>query len=69
MGLEVYHSSHNRGQIPQLQELAASYSLLPTGGSDFHGANKPDIQIGVGRGNLRLSASLLSDIKSLGFPS
>lgn len=63
MGLEVYHSSHHQGQIPRLQQLAAHYGLLPTGGSDFHGANKPDIQIGIGRGNLRLSYGLLTDIK------
>ncbi|MDO4329485.1 MAG: PHP domain-containing protein [Lachnospiraceae bacterium] len=62
-GLEVYHSSHNEGQIPRLQQLAKDYGLLPTGGSDFHGANKPDIQIGTGRGGLRLSHYLLEDIK------
>lgn len=62
-GLEVYHSSHNAGQIPRLQQLAKDYGLLPTGGSDFHGANKPDIQIGTGRGGLRLSQCLLEDIK------
>lgn len=62
-GLEVYHSSHNEGQIPRLQQLAKDYGLLPTGGSDFHGANKPDIQIGTGRGGMRLSHYLLEDIK------
>lgn len=62
-GLEVYHSSHNEGQIPRLQQLARDYGLLPTGGSDFHGSNKPDIQIGTGRGGLRLSHYLLEDIK------
>ncbi|MDO5349330.1 MAG: PHP domain-containing protein [Lachnospiraceae bacterium] len=62
-GLEVYHSSHNAGQIPRLQQLAKDYGLLPTGGSDFHGANKPDIQIGTGRDGLRLSHYLLEDIK------
>ncbi len=67
MGLEVYHSSHHQGQIPRLQQLAADYGLLPTGGSDFHGLNKPDIHIGTGRGNLHLSYGLLTDIKkSLG---
>lgn len=62
-GLEVYHSSHNEGQIPRLQKLAKDYGLLPTGGSDFHGANKPDIQIGTGRNGMRLSRCLLEDIK------
>lgn len=63
LGLEVYHSSHNQNQSLRLLELAKAYGLLPTGGSDFHGANKPDIQIGTGRGGLRLPESLLKDIR------
>lgn len=62
-GLEVYHSSHNRLEIMKLQEMAAGHKLFPTGGSDFHGSNKPDICIGTGRGGLRVSALLLEDIK------
>lgn len=63
-GLEVYHSSHNRLDSAKLQELAAKYRLLPTGGSDFHGSNKPDIAIGRGRGGLRVSSLLLEAIKN-----
>lgn len=62
-GLEVYHSSHNALEIQKLQAIAGRLGLLPTGGSDFHGANKPDISIGVGRGNLRISHLLLDAIK------
>lgn len=62
-GLEVYHSSHNQKDSQILQKLAAQYHLLPTGGSDFHGSNKPDISIGTGRGGLRVSSLLLEDIK------
>lgn len=62
-GLEVYHSSNTASQTAQLQPLARKYGLLPSGGSDFHGANKPDIRLGVGRGNLRLSRLLLEDIR------
>lgn len=61
-GLEVYHSSHNKNQIFNLQQIARDYHLLPTGGSDFHGTNKPDIQIGTGRGNLHISHGLLENI-------
>ena len=63
-GLEVYHSSHNSLEKMKLQEIAARYHLLPTGGSDFHGANKPDISIGIGRGGLKVSSLLLDAIKS-----
>ena len=62
-GLEVYHSSNNKLESMKLQEMAVRHHLLPTGGSDFHGANKPDIAIGCGRGSLRISALLLDDIK------
>ncbi len=62
-GLEVYHPSQNQGQSGRLQVIAKTLGLLPSGGSDFHGANKPDIEIGTGRGSLRVSRSLLNDIK------
>lgn len=63
-GLEVYHSSCNAWESQKLKELAVRHGLLPTGGSDFHGANKPDIRIGSGRGNLRISFLLLDDIRA-----
>lgn len=62
-GLEVYHSSNNRLESMKLQEMASAYRLLSTGGSDFHGSNKPDISIGIGRGGLKVSYLLLEDIK------
>ena len=62
-GLEVYHSSNNKLESMKLQEMAVRHHLLPTGGSDFHGGNKPDISIGTGRGGLRVSSLLLEDIK------
>ncbi len=62
-GMEVYHSSHHRGQSAKLQIIAKELGLLPSGGSDFHGSNKPDVELGRGRGGLRVSYSLLKDIK------
>jgi predicted metal-dependent phosphoesterase TrpH len=50
-GLEVYHSEHPPALQTYYRELAAELKLLPTGGSDFHGAAKPDIELGSGRGN------------------
>ncbi len=62
-GMEVYHSSHNQGQSGKLQVITKELGLLPSGGSDFHGTNKPDVEIGRGRGGLRVSYALLKDIK------
>ena len=64
-GLEVYHSSNNQYESGKLKKLAKKYQLFPTGGSDFHGTNKPDIDLGTGRGGLRVSALLLDDIKRI----
>lgn len=63
MGLEVYHSSQSPAQSRTLRSIARKYSLLPTGGSDFHGSNKLDISIGTGRGGLHISHLLLEDIE------
>ncbi len=63
-GLEVYHSSHVKPQSAKLQVMAKKLGLLPSGGSDFHGANKPDIELGKGRGGLRGTYGLLEDIKA-----
>lgn len=62
-GLECYHSSNNQNESGKLRKLAIKYGLCPTGGSDFHGSAKPDIALGTGRGNLRVPALLLDDIR------
>lgn len=63
LGLECYHSSNNQNESGKLRKLAGRYGLSPTGGSDFHGAAKPDIALGFGRGNLRVPALFLDDIR------
>lgn len=62
-GVEVYYSSHRQYESGRLREICIAHGLLPTGGSDFHGSNKPDIQLGSGRGGLRVPALLLEDIR------
>lgn len=63
-GLECFHSSNNQNESAMLRKLSIKYGLLPTGGSDFHGAAKPDIRIGFGRGGLRVPDLYLTDIKN-----
>lgn len=62
-GLECWHSSNYAEESSKLCRLADQYGLLPTGGSDFHGAAKPDIQLGKGRGSLRVPAEYLDALK------
>ena len=46
-GLEVFHYSHNRQQVQELKRLAARHNLLRTGGSDFHGRQEHEGEIGA----------------------
>jgi predicted metal-dependent phosphoesterase TrpH len=48
-GLEVIHPDHSPENQTLYSDLADEFGLLKTGGSDFHGAHKPGIQLGQGR--------------------
>ena len=62
-GIEVHYSTHKPQQTSQFLEIARRLDLLVTGGSDFHGLTKPDIEVGVGRGNLKVPEKLLEPLK------
>ncbi|MBQ4522918.1 MAG: PHP domain-containing protein [Lachnospiraceae bacterium] len=68
-GVEVYHSSNHALESSYLKSMALSKNLLISGGSDFHGSNKPDIAIGKGRGNLFVPYEVLENIKQARFKS
>ncbi len=53
-GLEVWHPSQQARQSRRIGRLARRWGLVPTGGSDFHGADRPDVELGRGRGGLKL---------------
>ncbi|MFP4167912.1 MAG: PHP domain-containing protein [Desulfonatronovibrionaceae bacterium] len=62
-GMEVYYSEHPPKHTEMYRGLCQELDLLPSGGSDFHGAVKPDIHLGIGRGNLDIPYSLLETMK------
>lgn len=61
--MEVYYSKFDAAQTELAVALAGEYGLLPSGGSDFHGENKPDIRLGRGRGELEVPMSLYQRLK------
>ncbi len=64
LGLEIYHSEHSPEQQAYYQQLAQDLELLPSGGSDFHGALKPDIELGTGsNGNVRVPRQFLEGLR------
>lgn len=62
-GIEAYYTDNTPEQTAEFLCLSKKHKLLPTGGSDFHGSFKPDIQIGRGRGSLKVPYHLLSALK------
>lgn len=51
-GVEVYHPSHKTNHRAYFGALADRFGLVRSGGSDFHGTNKPRIKIGTGNGTI-----------------
>jgi len=62
-GIEVHYSTHNPRQTADYLDLAKRLDLLVTGGSDFHGITKPDIEVGIGKGGLSVPEKLLDPLK------
>ncbi|MCI5849581.1 MAG: PHP domain-containing protein [Lachnoclostridium sp.] len=58
--IETIYSTYTADDEAYVRSLADKYDLLISGGSDFHGSNKPDIDIGCGRGNLLIPYELLN---------
>jgi predicted metal-dependent phosphoesterase TrpH len=62
--IEAYHSDHSPADTQLYLSLAKRYNLLVTGGSDFHGTAKPDIELGTGRGgNLHIPSDLVEQLR------
>ncbi len=62
-GVEAYYTEHDPSFTRFLVDLARKLNLLVTGGSDFHGANKPDIRLGRGLRNLHVPEECFHELK------
>ena len=63
MGIEALYSTYTNQDERDMRNLAAKYDLLLSGGSDFHGANKPRLDLGTGYGRLFVPEELLDRIR------
>lgn len=63
VGIEAMYSRNRGNDEAFVRKLARDFDLFITGGTDFHGANKPDLEIGRGEGNLRVPVMLLENLK------
>lgn len=64
-GMECYYSLYDERTTALSLELSERFGLARSGGSDFHGAHKPDISLGVGKGNLQIPYEWCNILKSL----
>ena len=63
-GLEVYYPEHTPENTALFAAWAKKHDLLVTGGTDFHGKLKPEIQMGSGKGDLFVPYSLYEKLIS-----
>ena len=63
-GMETMYPLFDEHTMRLAGEIADEFHLLHSGGSDFHGANKPDICLGTGRGNLHIPEQILTDLEN-----
>lgn len=63
LGIEAMYSRNRGNDEAFVRKLAQDFGLFITGGTDFHGTNKPDLEIGKGEGNLRVPVMLLENLR------
>lgn len=62
-GIEGFYSTYSRADEEYVRMMADRHQLLLSGGSDFHGSTKPDIDLGTGKGNLKIPYELLTKLR------
>ena len=62
-GIEAIYSTYSPAEERQIRKLATKYDLLLSGGSDFHGENKPGLDLGTGYGKLYVPEEVLLALK------
>lgn len=64
--IEAWHSDHTERHRERYEILAQRYRLAVTGGSDFHGDNKPGVALGTGKnGNVNVPRKVLERLRGL----
>lgn len=63
IGIEAIYSTYEPAEERQIRELARKYDLCISGGSDFHGACKPGLELGTGYGHLHVPDEVLEKLK------
>ena len=63
IGMETIYSEYSEEETLLAKELVNKYGLCESGGSDYHGDNKPEIQLGTGLGSLHIPFDIINNLK------
>lgn len=64
VGLEAYYPEYEPDTRLELVERARQAGLIPSGGSDYHGAYKEGLHIGNGYGDLVVDREVLEELRA-----
>lgn len=64
-GMETMYSTYDEETTERARRTALRFGICESGGSDFHGANKPHIALGKGQGNLCIPYEFYERLKAL----
>ena len=64
-GMERFYPNYSAEDAEFAARMIAKYDLMPTGGTDFHGTNRPGIEMGSGmNGNITVPYAFYEEVKS-----
>lgn len=61
-GMEQYYPSYTNEHMQYAQYLIGKYHLIPSGGTDYHGSNRPEIGLGTGEGSFHVPDHIFKNI-------
>ncbi len=64
-GIEVHYPEHSPAETAQYKFLAEKHGLAVTGGTDYHGIEGNELDIGVGRGDMKLPYSIIENLSAV----
>ena len=63
LAIEGIYSTYTPSDTRKIQSIAKKFGLAISGGSDFHGENKPGLSFGTGYGRLYIHEDVLASLK------
>lgn len=63
-GIEAYYPEHSPALRDHLAGIADTLGIVATGGSDYHGWGKPEVELGVGRGDLSVPHRVVAALRT-----